>query len=106
MIAVVVIDPSHEFAPDKRESMVDRGCCPGIFRKTNDIEARIDIAPENLCGPIARSIVDHDDLKRKPALQPANAVQAFPKIALAIKHIDDDRDEGMPHGLSAVGHRC
>src|SRR5262249_6159861 len=83
--------------------MVDRPCCPDIFGKTNDLEGRIDIAPEDLSGPIARRIVDDDDLKGKPALQPANTVQAFLRIALAIKDINDDGDEGMAHALRTVG---
>ena len=52
------------------------------------------------------SIVAFTDEGERLVGQPADAVQAFPKIALAIKDIDDDRDDGMAHGLSAVGHRC
>ena len=90
MIAVIVVNPGHELAPDQGESMVDRRGGPDIFRKTNDLEANINIALEDFCSPIARRIVNHDDLNRKPAIQPADAVQTLIEIAFAIEDIDDD----------------
>ena len=82
--------------------MVDRRCRPDIFRKMNDFEARVDIASEDLGGPIPRCVVYNDDLKRKSALQPADAVETVTEISLAIVDVDDDRDTRMAHDLELL----
>src|SRR4051812_43938379 len=102
MIAVVVVDPGHELAPDQREGVVYRRCCPDIFRKLNDLEARIAITPDYLGGPIGRGIVDDDDLNGKAPPKTTNGVQAVPDIVLAIVDIEDDGDERMAHVLGLL----
>src|SRR5262249_46357975 len=90
MIAVVVVNPSHEFAANPAERVVDRCRRANILLKPDNLEPRTVVVLQNFGGPIGRGIIDDQCLEGPWALQGQDAVQALGDVSLAVVDIDDN----------------